>query len=96
MNNRPDLTKPAVVYAIIDPYSKEVVYIGYTMNYKNRVSYHLNCGWEQNKKAKYVKSLKEQGVKPEFKIIGEFENVELAKAFELEKIKELKPIYNTK
>lgn len=95
INRRLDKNRKAVVYSIIDPFSKDVVYIGYTVNYKSRISYHLRNGFESNKKALYIRELVKNGFEPIFSIVKEFDYVEEAKLFEIELIDKIKPIYNT-
>ncbi len=84
------------VYGIYDPITFELVYIGYTVNFKSRVSYHLSATWETNKKAVYIKELSKKGMYPYFRILNEFENVKDAKEYESKEITRLMPILNTR
>jgi len=44
------------IYALIDPKSSKIRYIGYTSHSKRRLSYHLQaCKNTREKKAEYIK-----------------------------------------
>ena len=90
-----DKTK-SFIYQIVCPITNDVVYIGYTINPKSRFSYHLNNGFEFNKKALFIRWLLSKNLTPKFEIIKEFNSISEAKEYEKYLIKSLNPILNEK
>jgi predicted GIY-YIG superfamily endonuclease len=95
-NKKPVDAAHCCVYVIICPLTYKIVYIGYTSNFKSRISYHINTNWEKNKKCAYIQMLIKSGVSPHFKIMSEFTSRIAAKKYELELIELFHPILNTK
>jgi predicted phosphoadenosine phosphosulfate sulfurtransferase len=94
-NKKPNNEIECFIYCIKHPITSQIMYIGYTSNPISRKNYHLNVGWEKNKKAAWIRQMKEQGMMPEFEIIKTISNRISAKAEERKLIKMLNPILNT-
>lgn len=60
------------IYSLVDPFTKEVRYIGKANNPKARYSAHMSCRDKTNPHKNYwIKGLKESGAKPLLKILEE-------------------------
>ena len=95
-NSKPADDTKTFVYKMICPITDEIVYIGRTINIKSRFYYHLNVGFEFNKKANFVRDLKKINLIPKFEVIADFDSISKAEVFESMLIKKLKPRLNTK
>jgi hypothetical protein len=60
------------IYALVDPESEEVRYVGKSVNPKERLYNHIGkCYKEQTRKANWIYSLRKNGQKPRMKILKE-------------------------
>jgi group I intron endonuclease len=62
------------IYGLLDPNTKELRYIGKTNNLKVRYRDHINKLSETNYKANWIKSLKNNNLKPELIVLEKYEN----------------------
>ncbi|WP_407501284.1 GIY-YIG nuclease family protein [Elizabethkingia anophelis] len=66
------------IYALVDPISNDVKYIGCTQNLKVRYSYHINDVHSDRLKSKWTLSLRNKGLKPILKELDSTTSVEHA------------------
>ena len=62
------------IYALLDPITREIRYIGKSDYPRERLRDHVcdsKCNKENNRKANWIRSLLKQGLKPEMEIIDE-------------------------
>lgn len=64
--------KPFHIYALIDPDTQQIRYIGKTQNPKQRLAKHLNDK-KDTAKCQWVQSLRAQGKKPEMILLDNCE-----------------------
>lgn len=69
------MTDRIYIYALIDPRDNQVRYIGKTKNVEKRLKEHLNRS-TITKKGSWIKSLKEQNLKPSIQIIDTTSNID--------------------
>lgn len=78
------------LYALIDPLTNQIRYIGYTTHPKTRLRHHVNnCDkgkYKNTHKGKWINKLLSLGVKPVYKQLAEVEKLEYAKLLEMEMI----------
>ncbi len=68
-NNEPEVGLITYIYSLSDPVTKEIKYIGQTVNPKQReLSHYYNCN-STSAKMKWIKSLKLNGRRPLFEIL---------------------------
>ena len=80
-------TEIAYIYALLEPTTLEVRYIGKTINPKNRLVGHINeSKYFDHYRARWIKSLTSKGLKPLFKILKICPLIEFVK-YETEFIK---------
>lgn len=85
------------VYALIDPLTKEIMYIGHTSDSYNRIRYHVKYGGKSSggpKLKKYLSELKTRDLQVFYKELKKFKNNELAKSMERALIKKIQPPCN--
>lgn len=85
--------KKYFVYSLINCNTKEIVYIGYTSDEKNRYRDHLKS-WNSRVETKlknYLNMCKNNSILIEYKNIKEFNNKENALSMERKLIKHYKP-----
>lgn len=78
---------PYFVYALIDPRTDAVAYIGISFNATWRFSQHLKCDSTNNAKNTWIKELQSEGLNPVLKILETVETSEVARKREMYWIK---------
>lgn len=61
------------IYGLVDPSTNELRYVGKTIHLKQRLRKHMTR-LENNRKASWIKNLKEKGIKPELVILEVIED----------------------
>ena len=79
------------IYALVDPTSKEVRYVGQSVNPERRYRGHLK--WDSGKLGRWIKQLKISGLKPALTILGKFPESEITKQ-EARFMKQYKNLFN--
>ena len=76
------------VYGLIDPINKQLRYVGFTVNFEDRLNQHCQSSKlkNNNKKNNWIKSIKKSGLVPEIFSIEQYESEEKALQAEIELI----------
>lgn len=57
------------IYVLLDPFTKEVRYVGATVDLKNRYGVHIFEKGRKNPKARWISSLLKLGTKPKLRVV---------------------------
>ena len=71
---------PYYIYALIDPCTDQIRYVGMTDNFTHRYRGHISCKQPNERKNDWIQGLLDQGLLPSFKILETlYERAEVAK-----------------
>lgn len=72
--------KTCFIYALSDPRTNKMRYVGWCLNMKQRLSQHISCEKDHTRKCRWVAALRAVGMKPTMELLAEVPLEEWAEA----------------